>query len=103
MIIKIFAFDSVVVPKFLKKAICFCIDKVTFTEDDFTHWVRKMPDETLSVILDFDIVPPPLNDEAQKIFSQRHQEADDDPFVRYLSLTSALKITILNESIFSWK
>ena len=47
-----------------------------------------MPDETLSAILDFDIIPPPLNDEAQKIFSQRHQGSDDDPFVRSFGLMS---------------
>ena len=68
------------------------------TEDDFTHWVRKMPDETLSAILDFNIVPPPLNDEAQKIFSQRHQGPDDDPFVGSFSLMSCFKIESVNES-----
>ena len=47
-----------------------------------------MPDETLSAILDFDIIQLPLNEEAQKIFSQRHQGSDDDPFVRSFDFVS---------------
>ncbi len=52
-------------------------------EAAFVDWIKKMPKETLSDILDFCIVPPALNEEAQQMFNERR--ADNESNVRKAS------------------
>ena len=40
-----------------------------------------MPDETLSAILDFHVVPPAIDDEVKRLFNERDLGEDDDPLV----------------------
>jgi len=43
-------------------------------EDQFVRWTRTMPKESLTRILEFHIIPLPINDEAHRQFT-----ADSEP------------------------
>ena len=45
------------------------------TQFQFVHWVKKLPEDKVTSLLEFHIVPPEITQEAHRLFSRRAQES----------------------------